>query len=62
MRGRLSLLAPDHASFFRSLSRVSPEDGRLLRRSLRRIVDADGQIDPAELAFVDTIEATLNLG
>lgn len=59
LRGRLSLLTPDHASFFRSLSRVKPEDGRLLRRSLRRIVDTDGVIDPAELAFVETIEARL---
>ncbi len=59
LRGRLSLLTPDHASFFRSLSRVRPKDGRLLRRSLRRIVDADGVIDPAELAFVETIEGRL---
>lgn len=56
LRARLSLLTPDHASFFRSLSRIRPEDGRLLRRSLRRIVDADGQLDPAEFAFVETIE------
>lgn len=59
VRTRLSLLTPDHASFFRSLSRVRPEDERLLRRSMRRIVDADGQIDPAEIAFVETIEAHL---
>lgn len=59
LRGRLSLLAPDQASFFRSLSRVQPADGRQLRRSLRRIVDADGQLDPAELAFVDAIETHL---
>jgi len=59
LRGRLSLLTPDHASFFQSLSRVRSEDGRLLRRSLRRIVDADGQLDPAELAFVETIEGHL---
>jgi len=59
LRGRLSLLTPDHASFFRSLSRVRPEDGRLLRRSLRRIVDADGHVDPAELAFIETIEGHL---
>ncbi|URI15961.1 transcriptional regulator [Brevundimonas albigilva] len=60
LRGRLSLLTPDYASFFNSLSRVRPEDGRLLRRSLRRMVDADGQIDPAELVFVETIEARLD--
>lgn len=59
LRARLSLLAPDHPSFFRSLSRIRPPEGRLLRRSLRRIVDADGQLDPAELAFVDTIESHL---
>lgn len=59
LRGRLSLLAPDQASFFQSLSRIRPEHGRVLRRSLRRIVDADGQLDPAELAFVETIEASL---
>lgn len=59
LRRRLSLLAPDHASFFQSLSRIRPEDGRLLRRSLRRVVDADGQLDPAEFAFVNTIEARL---
>ncbi len=59
LRERLSLLTPDHASFFRSLSRVRPKDGRLLRRSLRRIVDADGHLDPAELAFVETIEGHL---
>ena len=60
LRRRLSLLAPDHASFFASLSRVRPENGRLLRRSSRKIVDADGVIDPAELAFVETIEAHLS--
>ena len=59
LRDRLSLLVPDHLSFFQSLSRIRPEDGRHLRRSLRRIVDADGRLDPAELAFVDTIEARL---
>ena len=59
LRERLSLLTPDHASFFRSLSRIRSEDGRLLRRSLRRIVEADGHLDPAELAFVETIEERL---
>lgn len=59
LRQRLSLLTPDHASFFHCLSRIRSEDSRLLRRSLRRIIDADGQLDPAELAFVDTIEASL---
>lgn len=59
LRQRLSLLTPDHASFFQSLSRIQPENQRLLLRSLRRIVDADGHLDPAELAFVETIEASL---
>jgi len=59
LRGRLSLLTPDHASFFQSLSRIRAEDSRLLRRSLRRIVDVDGRLDLAELAFLETIEATL---
>jgi hypothetical protein len=59
LRQRLSLLTPDHVSFYKSLTRVAQADNRLLRRSLRRIVDADGVLDPAELAFVDTIEASL---
>lgn len=59
LRRRLALLTPDHASFFRALSRIQPEDGRLLRRSLRRVVDADGEIAPAEHAFVETIEGYL---
>lgn len=59
LRRRLALLTPDHASFFRALSRIQPEDGRLLRRALRRVVDADGEIAPAEHAFVETIEGYL---
>lgn len=56
LRRRLSLLAPDDASFHASLSRLQRRDCRRLKRSLRRIVDADGILDPAELAFVDAIE------
>lgn len=59
LRRRLSLLTPDHASFYKSLARIPQTDTRLLRRSLRRIVESDGILDPAELAFVDTIEASL---
>lgn len=58
---RLRGMVPDEFAFERALGRICAGSGdpRALMRSLRRVVDADGEIDPEEVAFVGEIEARL---
>lgn len=62
LRGILALVAPDHRAFESSLFQMSQfraGDAQMLRRSLRRLVDADGVLSKEEQAFVSEIEARL---
>ena len=62
VRRQLALMTPDEAAFQTSLKRIasgSRGDARMLTRTLRRVIEADGVLDPAELAFVSAIQAEL---
>lgn len=64
LRGILALIAPDHRAFESSLfqlARFKIGDPKMLRRSLRRLVDADGALSREEIAFVAEIENRLGL-
>ena len=64
LRNLLALVAPDARAFEGSLmqmSRFKAGDPTLLRRSLRKLVDADGIISPSEIAFVGEIEDRLGV-
>lgn len=62
VRGSLALMAPDRAAFDGALwqmGRFKAGDAVALRRSLRKLVDSDGVLDPAEVSFVGMIEEQL---
>jgi hypothetical protein len=52
---------PDEAAFAGALSRMCAGSGspRRLMRTMRRVVDADGEVDAEEVAFVTEIEGHL---
>jgi hypothetical protein len=63
LRQRLELYLPDERAFRTSLSNVASGrsgDRKLLQRSLRKIVDADGRLHPSEVAFVMEINERLD--
>jgi hypothetical protein len=63
LRQRLDLYLPDERAFRASLSNVASGrsgDRKLLKRSLRKIVDADGRLHPSEVAFVMEINERLD--
>lgn len=62
LRKRLALFAPDEHSFWAALNTMGQfkqGDSRLLLRTLRRLVDADGRHSPEEVAFVSEIQGRL---
>lgn len=61
IRRRVRSFVPDEYSFSRALDRIcrGSGDARALVRSLRRVVDADGELDPEEVAFTIEIENRL---
>lgn len=64
VRNLLAFMAPDQAAFDGSLfqmHRFKAGDPKALRRSMRRLVDADGQLHAAEVHFVQEIEQHLGL-
>jgi hypothetical protein len=58
---RIRAFVPDEQSFERALNRLC--DGRgdavSLMRSMRRIIDADGEVDPEEVAFASEVQNRL---
>lgn len=59
VRHLLARIAPDQASFSSSLTQMKNfkrGDSGALLRTLRKLVDADGILDPAEVAFAREIE------
>lgn len=62
LRRRLAKLAPDVAAFEAAMIRMGrfgSGDPIALRRSMRKLVDADGRIAPEEVEFVAEVEARL---
>lgn len=61
VRARVRAFVPDEWAFSRALQRMCGGAGepRRLLRSMRRVVDADGELDPEEVAFVIEIESRL---
>jgi hypothetical protein len=60
----LALVAPDQRAFAGSLTQMAQfrlGDAVALKRSLRKLVDADGQIAPEEVQFVAEIEKRLGV-
>lgn len=62
VRRRLRSWAADETAFQRALNRLCRGEGdcTALRRSLRRVVDADGEHLPEELVFVTEVERRLH--
>jgi len=63
IRQRVRSWAPDERSFERALNRLCAGEGNPteLMRSMRRVIDADGEIDPEEVAFASEVETRLRL-
>lgn len=61
VRRRIRAYVPDELAFDRALSRICQGSGdpKALMRSLRRVVDADGELDTEEVAFVSEIAMKL---
>ena len=61
VRAKVKAFVPDEGAFVRALRRLCDGTGepRRLLRSMRRVVDADGEVDPEEVTFVTEIEAEL---
>jgi hypothetical protein len=61
VRRRVASWIPDERAFDRALSRMCSGEGdaKALMRSMRRVVDADGEVDAEEVAFVSEIQDRL---
>jgi len=61
IRQRVRSWAPDERSFERALNRLCAGEGNAteLMRSICRVIDADGEIDPEEVAFASEVQARL---
>jgi len=61
VRAKVKAFVPDEGAFAQALRRICGGSGepRRLLRSMRRVVDADGEVDPEEVTFVTEIEAEL---
>jgi hypothetical protein len=64
VRRRVREFAPDEGSFNRALARLAAGacNTKLLRWTMRKLVDADGRLDQAEADFVTEIESRLGMG
>lgn len=61
IRQRVRSWAPDERAFERALSRLCAGEGDAvsLMRSMRRVIDADGEVDPEEVAFASEVQGRL---
>lgn len=61
IRRRIRSWAPDERAFDRALNRMCAGEGDAvsLMRSMRRVIDADGEVDPEETAFAAEVESRL---
>lgn len=62
VRRRTRYFVPDERAFEQALSRMCAGggDARALMRSMRRVIDADGEIDPEEAAFATEVQQRLS--
>jgi hypothetical protein len=61
VRKRVQSWVPDERAFERALVRLCAGEGnpRALMRSMRRVIDADGEVDPEEVAFASEVQRRL---
>lgn len=61
IRRRVRSFVPDERAFERALNRLCGGEGHpdALMRSMRRVVDADGEVDPEEVAFASEVQRRL---
>jgi hypothetical protein len=61
IRRRVRCFAPDERAFHRALSRICAGEGdaKALMRTMRRVIEADGDYDFEEMAFADEIQRRL---
>lgn len=61
IRSRVRSWAPDERAFDRALNRMCEGEGDpvSLMRSMRRVIDADGEVDSEETAFANEVQARL---
>ena len=61
IRQRVRNWVPDERAFEGALARLCAGEGdaRALMASMRRVIDADGEIDPEEVAFAGEVQAKL---
>lgn len=61
IRRRVRSWSPDERSFERALTRMCAGEGdaTAMMRSMRRVIDADGEVDPEEVAFASEVEQRL---
>lgn len=61
IRTRVRSWVPDERAFDRALGRMcdGQGDARALMRSMRRVIDADGEVDAEEVAFANEIQGRL---
>lgn len=61
IRQRVRSWVPDERAFERALGRLCAGEGdaTALMKSMRRVIDADGEVDPEEVAFASEVDARL---
>lgn len=61
IRQRVRSWAPDERAFERALARMCAGEGdaAFMMRSMRRVIDADGEVDPEEVAFANEVQSRL---
>lgn len=61
IRRRIRSFVPDERAFDRALGRLCEGEGDpvALLRSMRRVIDADGEVDPEEVAFASEVQRRL---
>lgn len=61
IRQRVRSWVPDERAFERALARLCAGEGdaAALMRSMRRVIDADGEVDPEEVAFASEVQERL---
>ena len=61
IRQRVRSWVPDERAFDRALNRLCAGEGDpvALMRSMRRVIDADGEVDPEEVAFASEVQKRL---
>lgn len=62
IRSRVRSFVPDERAFDRALNRLCSGEGdpHSLLRSMRRVIDADGEVDPEEVAFASEVQRRLH--